>query len=255
MVPEEVAAAGPGPPSPHHHSALKPHDSVPRHWSPVHTAPSPETVRWTKNYVFWQNEVCWHIYKQFMEKYLSPWPVCPSEPVWQLSQCRPLLSARPAWPLLSTTGPRCLCLQCPPLSQHPPQELQLSCSVPERGLSGTENTSDRGVICLSGSQTERSILTECSAVVWSETDWREDVATDILIWSNSRGSSVFNHLQGRMLLSPATLMLVYTSSGLTPFFSPSWHTYKGHVFGRQCDSIDRKCSLDPRTVTCSNQLN
>lgn len=183
MVPEEVAAAGPGPLSPHHHSALKPHESVPHHWSPVHTAPSPETVGWTKNNVYWQNKDWWHIYKQFMEKYVSPWPVCPSEPVWQLSQCRPLLSARPAWPLLSTTGPRCLCLQGPPLSQHPLQELQLSCSVSKRGLSQTENTTDSGAICLSGSHTERSILYWLCALLWSDQKHTEESMLPPTSWS------------------------------------------------------------------------
>lgn len=61
----------------------------------------------------------------------------------------------------------------------------------------------------------REILTLCCVVIVP------DVATNVLIWSNSRGNSTFNHLKGRLILSPVTLILMYTSSGLIPFFSPS----------------------------------
>lgn len=53
-----------------------------------------------------------------------------------------------------------------------------------------------------------SLLTVCSFVMLSDTHWREEVATKILMWSNSKGSSVFNHLHGRILLSPDNLILV-----------------------------------------------
>lgn len=64
----------------------------------------------------------------------------------------------------------------------------------------------------------REILTLCSVVIFP------DVATNVLIWSNSRGNSTFKNLKGRLILSPVTLILMYTSSGLMPFFSPSWQT-------------------------------
>lgn len=72
--------------------------------------------------------------------------------------------------------------------------------------------------------TRRRVLT---ANDLSETHWRKDVAASILIWSKIRRRSVFIQLQDNVLLSPVTLMLVKTSSGLRPFFSPTWRRQTG----------------------------
>lgn len=62
---------------------------------------------------------------------------------------------------------------------------------------------------------QRETLTLFSAEIFP------DDATNVRIWSSSTGSSIFSHLQGRLLRSPVTLTLMYTSSGLIPLFSPS----------------------------------
>lgn len=50
--------------------------------------------------------------------------------------------------------------------------------------------------------------------------WQDTAITQIS--SSTCGSSAFSQSYGVTLLFPDTHILVYTSSGLTPFFSPSW---------------------------------
>lgn len=102
----------------------------------------------------------------------------------------------------------------------------------------------------------QSILTVSSVVVSPDTDWRGDADTSILTWSNRRGSSAFNHLQGRILVSPDTLTLVYTSSGLNPFFSPSLYKHKNtdnRVQTLNMVYIHGKWQVN--RVTCSYKVN
>lgn len=187
------AGASGGEPGPLWHprrSASGPHDSVLHRWSPKKTTPSPEDPESGQSGTSWC--VWWFLDMR-----------APSSTLDSLSlrACLAAFSASP--PAVSQA-----CLASALESCTTPRTSEKSVSSPPSpgGFSQAWSLEDKGQVHERHSRRAASNLSY--GRIPTETDWKEDVATDILIWSSTRGSSIFSHLEDKTPLSPATFTLV-----------------------------------------------